>query len=79
LARGATPQHVIEVLKRVAANQPGVTKEPAPQAYVVSFVSAAVSFNLRAWTDQYEDWIQVRSDLAVAIDEALSRENIAVA
>jgi hypothetical protein len=34
---------------------------------------------LRAWTDQYEDWIQVRSDLAVAIDEALIRENIAVA
>ena len=79
VARGAAPQHVIEVLKRVAANQPGVTKEPAPQAYAVSFVSAAVSFNLRAWTDQYEDWIQVRSDLAVAIDEALIRENIAIA
>ena len=57
VARGTAPQHVIEVLKRVAANQPGVTKEPAPQAYVVSFVSAAISFNLRAWTDQYEDWL----------------------
>jgi small-conductance mechanosensitive channel len=39
----------------------------------------AGSFNLRGWTDQYKDWIQVRSDLAVAIDEALIRENIAVA
>jgi potassium-dependent mechanosensitive channel len=70
---------LIEVLKRVAANHPGIAKEPAPQAYVVSLVSAAVSFNLRAWTDQYEDWIQLRSELAVAIDEALIRENIAVA
>jgi potassium efflux system protein len=70
---------VIDLLKRVAVNQPGITKEPAPQAYVVSFGSAAVSFNLRVWTDQYDDWIQVRSNLAVAIDEALSRENIATA
>jgi len=50
-----------------------------PQAYVLSFGSATVSFNLRVWTDQYEDWVQVRSDLAVAVDEALSREKIAVA
>lgn len=79
VARGAAPQQVIEVLKGVAANQPGITNEPAPKAYVVSFGSATVSFNLRVWTDQYEDWIQLRSNLAVAVDEALSRENIAVA
>jgi small-conductance mechanosensitive channel len=79
VARGPAPQQVIEVLKRVAATHPGVTKEPAPQAYVVNFASAAVSFNLRAWTERYEDWIQVRSDLSVAVDEALAHENIRVA
>ena len=26
---------------------------------VVNFGSATVSFNFRAWSDQYEDWIQV--------------------
>jgi potassium-dependent mechanosensitive channel len=79
VARGAAPQRVIDALGRVAANQPGITKEPPPQAYAVSFSSAAVSFNLRVWTDQYENWVQVRSNLALAVDEALSRENIAVA
>jgi small-conductance mechanosensitive channel len=79
VARGAAPQHVIEVLKRVAASRPAITKEPVPQAYVVNFASATVSFNLRAWTDRYEDWVQVRSDLAVAVDEAMTRENITVA
>jgi len=79
VARGAAPQKVIDILKRAAANQAGITKNPAPQAYVVNFGSAAVSLNLRVWTDQYEDWIQVRSNLAVAVDEALTRENIAVA
>jgi potassium efflux system protein len=79
VARGAAPQRVIAVLERVAGNQPGITKEPTPHAYVVNFGSTTVSFNLRVWTDQYENWIQVRSNLAVAVDEALSRENIAVA
>jgi potassium-dependent mechanosensitive channel len=79
VARGAPPQQVIAVLEQVAVNQAGITKEPAPKAYVVNFGSAAVTFNLRVWTDQYEDSIQVRSNLAVAVDEALSRENIAVA
>jgi potassium-dependent mechanosensitive channel len=79
LARGAAPEKVIEVLKRVAVKQPGITKEPAPQAYVVNFAAASVSFNLRAWTDRYEDWVQVRSDLSVAVDAALARENMTVA
>jgi small-conductance mechanosensitive channel len=79
VARGAAPRNVIEVLERVAANHPAITKEPLPQAYVVNFASAAVSFKLRAWTDRYEDWVQVRSDLAVAVDEALTRENITLA
>jgi small-conductance mechanosensitive channel len=34
---------------------------------------------LRAWTDRYQDWAQVRSDLAVAINEALIREKIGIA
>ncbi|MBV8585790.1 MAG: mechanosensitive ion channel [Verrucomicrobia bacterium] len=79
VARGVTPQHIIDILQRVAAEQPGITKELLPKAYVVNVGSAAIGFILRAWTDQSEHWIQVRSDLAVAIDEALSSENIAVA
>jgi potassium-dependent mechanosensitive channel len=79
VARGVAPERVLKVLKSVAANHPSLAKEPPPQAYVVSFGPAAVSLQLRAWTDRYEDWIQVRSDLSVAVDEALTRENITVA
>jgi len=79
VTRGPTPQQVVEILKRVAANQTGVIKEPVPHAYVVNFAASTVTFNLRAWTERYEDWVQVRSDLSVAVDEALMREKIAVA
>ena len=79
VARGVAPQRVVELLKSVAANHPSIAKEPAPQAYIVNFAPSAVSFQLRAWTDRYEDWVQVRSDLSLAVDRALTRENILIA
>ena len=79
MARGVAPPQVIEVLERVAANHPGIRKEPVPQAYVVNFASATVSFKLRAWTERYEDWVRVHSDLSVAVDEALTHEKMKIA
>ena len=78
VVRGTAPQRVVELLTGVAATHPGVAKEPAPQAYPVNFASGAVTFQLRAWTNRYEDWVQVRSDLSLAIDDALTREDIRI-
>ncbi len=78
VVRGTAPQRLVELLKTVAANHPGVAKQPQPQSYVLTFSSGAVTVQLRAWTNRYEDWVQVRSDLAVAVDEALSREGISI-
>jgi potassium efflux system protein len=76
---GTDSQRVVDLLKSVAANQPGIAKEPAPQVYVVTFTAGAITFQLRAWTDRYQDWAQVRSDLAVAISDTLAREKIGIA
>jgi len=78
VAGGADSQRVVELLKITAAAHPGVTKEPSPQVYVTNFSAGAVTFQLRAWTDRHEDWAQLRSDLSVAVNEALAREKIAI-
>ena len=79
VAGGADPQRVVELLRSTASAHPGVTKEPSPQVYVSNFSAGAVTFQLRAWTDRHEDWAQLRSDLSVAVNEALAREKIAIA
>jgi potassium efflux system protein len=79
VAGGADPQRVVELLKRTATAQSGVSKEPSPQVYVTNFTAGSVTFQLRAWTDRNEDWTQLRSDLAVAANETLVREKIAIA
>jgi potassium efflux system protein len=76
---GADPQRVFELLKCTAAGHPGVAKEPSTQVYVVNFTAGAVTFQLRVWTDRYHEWNQLRSDLSVAVNDALAREKIAIA
>jgi small-conductance mechanosensitive channel len=77
LAAGAEPGRVIALLKRVAGEQERIAKAPAPQAYVAEFLSAGgLKFDLRVWTERYDDWPEVRSDLVTAIDAALTAEGI---
>jgi potassium-dependent mechanosensitive channel len=76
---GANSERVVELLKTTATSEPGVANEPAPQVYVVNFSAGAITFQLRAWTDRYQDWARVRSDLAVAVNSALVHERIAIA
>ena len=79
VAGGADVKRVVELLKTTAAAISGVAKIPAPVVYVVNFTAGAVTFQLRAWTDRHEAWAQLRSDLSIAINEALAREKIAIA
>jgi small-conductance mechanosensitive channel len=76
---GTDAQRVVELLKSTAAAQPGVGKEPSPQVYVTNFSAGAVTFQLRAWTDRQEDWAPLRSDLSLALNDALVRDKIAIA
>ena len=76
---GTDPQRAVELLKSTAAAHPGVAKEPSPQVYVTNFSAGAVTFQLRVWTDRHEEWARLRSDLSVAVNEALAREKIAIA
>ena len=79
VAEGVEPKRVIELLKTTAANQAGIVKEPAPQVQITSFTADAITFQLRAWTDQQQVWAQLRSDLSLAVKDILAREKIAIA
>jgi small-conductance mechanosensitive channel len=76
---GMDTQRVVELLKSVAAIHPDVAKQPPPEVYMLNFTAGAVTFQLRVWTDRSRKWAQLRSDLAVAVNDALAREKIAIA
>jgi potassium-dependent mechanosensitive channel len=78
VAESADPQRVIELLKATAVNLPGVVKQPPPQVHIANFTANAVTFQLRAWTDQHQTLAQLRSDLSLAVMADLAREKIAI-
>ena len=79
VAPTADLQQVADLLKSIAADHADVAKDPPPQAHVTSITATAVAFQLRIWTERNEAWAQVRSDLSVAINQALAREKILMA
>jgi small-conductance mechanosensitive channel len=73
---GTDGEKVIEILKSAAANNPAVLKDPPPQALLIDFTGGGVRFELRARTNQFEDWSVIRSELALAINAGLIAQNI---
>jgi small-conductance mechanosensitive channel len=76
VAHGTDPRRVIAIMERVAGEHPLVRKDPSPEALLVRPGPDWMGFELRATTDRVEDWMKVRSELAVAISEALAAEKI---
>jgi small-conductance mechanosensitive channel len=78
VGQGTDPGRVIALLEKTAAAHPLVTGDPPPQALVVKLGPDSYGFELRAWTDRSELWMQIRSDLAIAISSTLAAEKIPI-
>jgi small-conductance mechanosensitive channel len=68
---GAAPREVIAVIEAAAADNASVLNHPRPHAIFVGFGDSSLDFELRAWTERFEDWCQVKSELGMAVYDAL--------
>jgi small-conductance mechanosensitive channel len=75
---GSDPEKVVETLRRVAANHPLVLGNPAPTVLFVGFGDSALKFELHAWTDRFEQWRTIRSELGMMISKAFAESGIAL-
>jgi small-conductance mechanosensitive channel len=78
VAYGSAPDRVLEMLRGVAMVHPKVLAEPAPLALCMGFGDSALNFELRVWTARFEEWLVIRSELAVAIHAALAAAKIEI-
>ena len=69
---GADPKKVIELLEQAARAHPDVLKEPAPRALFTGYGDSLINFELRVWPSQFNQAVQVRSDLATAVFDAVN-------
>ncbi len=71
---GALPKKIMSLLVELAAAHPDILANPPPQALFLVYGDSSINFELRAWTDKFDSWPRVRSDLVVAIYDAVSKE-----
>jgi potassium efflux system protein len=76
VAAKAESQRVLALLVETVKAHPLVLKDPPPHALLTAVGGATLNFEVRVWISSTENWLQARSDLALAISAALARENI---
>lgn len=79
LAYGTEPNRAIEVLDAVARDTPGVVAEPAPTVLFMGFGASTLDFSVRAWTHDFDRWINIRSDMMARMVDALRQAGIEIA
>lgn len=68
---GVDPRKAIQLLEEVARRQPNVLQKPAPRCLLIGYGDSSMNFQLRAWTDHFDEWQLISSDLASAVYDAV--------
>lgn len=76
VAYGTDPQKVIDLLLEVARGHPQVSNFPTPVCLFRGFGDSSLDFELRVFTES--DWLEVMSDLGVAVEGALRDAGITI-
>jgi small-conductance mechanosensitive channel len=78
VAYGSDPRRVLELLREVALGTPGIQPEPAPAIVFKGFGASSLDFGVRAWTNDFGDWVTIRTEMTARIYEALAQEGIEI-
>ena len=75
---GTDPDKVIEALSSALVGQEGLLKEPAAQVIFNGFGDNSLDFELRAWVADNDDFVAIRSAVALAMNRALNESGIEI-
>jgi potassium efflux system protein len=68
---GTDPRVVIGILESTSGANPRILKSPPPEGHFLGYGDSSINFQLWVWTDQFHDWPRIRSELAVAVYDAV--------
>jgi small-conductance mechanosensitive channel len=78
VAHGTDPKKVIDVLMKTANANPGVMTDPAPRVLFQGMTENSLLFELRFWAPDRSTFIDLQSDVGLAVVEALRAEGIEI-
>jgi small-conductance mechanosensitive channel len=78
VAYGTNPRKVLDLLMEVTTGTEGIANLPAPTILFVGFGASSLDFSIRAWTNNFGDWVKIRSELTVRVHDALVEAGIEI-
>jgi small-conductance mechanosensitive channel len=78
VAYGTDPKRVLELLMDVTKSTPGIATVPEPVILFAGFGASSLDFSIRAWTNNFGDWVRTRSHLTVRVHDAIIAAGIEI-
>jgi potassium efflux system protein len=79
IAYGSDTQKARETLLKVAHDQPFVLEDPAPVAAFDGFGDSSLNFVLRCFLANFDNWVNNKTEIYMAIDKAFREAGITIA
>ena len=78
VAYGSNPRQVAQLLGEVAKSTPGIAAHPEPNIVFQGFGASSLDFSIRAWTNDFGDWVNIRSEMSMRLYDALQAAGIEI-
>jgi potassium efflux system protein len=75
---GSPVKQVMEILESVASRHEEILETPEPRTLFMGFGSSSLDFELRCWTNHFDRYLAISSDLVVGIEAALNEAGIVI-
>jgi small-conductance mechanosensitive channel len=78
VAYGSDPSRVLQLLMDVTRLTDGIATRPEPTVLFVGFGANSLDFSIRSWTNDFDNWVKIRSALTVRVHDALKDAGIEI-
>jgi small-conductance mechanosensitive channel len=78
VAYGTDPEKVINILEKVVEKDQNIMVNPKPHALFTEFADSSLNFELRCWTDNFDEWMFTISDVRIRVNQALKEAGITI-
>ena len=78
VAYGSDTHKVQELFYRILEEHPDVMKDPKPSVFFNNMSDSSLDFRLLFWTEDFDNWVRIRSEVMFRIYDVLNEEGIEI-
>lgn len=78
VAYGTDPHRVLKLLEGAAQKTEGISTDPPPVALFLGFGDSSLDFSLRGWTEDFDNYLGIKSAITLAVHDALYEDGIEI-